>query len=214
MRTRVLGGLGALATFAAAAVVLRPDLVEALPVVGPLVESQSPERLLLVLGLAVMACAAWAARGGSSGSGPGSEAGPLEGPAARFARAGDPPEAVSAADRARTGGSFDARVAAACSGDDRALRTVRETLADTAAGALARADDRELDLARRAVEAGAWTDDRIAAAFLAGDEGPDFPLQARLRAWLDPGAERRRRVERAVEAVEDALESDEIGGAR
>lgn len=212
MRTRVLGGLGALATLAAIAVVVRPDLVEALPVVGSVLTSQPPERLLLVLGLAVLAFAAWTARDGAPGSRAGPE--PRGSPAARFSRTGDPPEAASAADRARTGGSFDDRVAAACSGDDVALREVRETLADTAAGALARADDSPPEQARRAVEAGAWTDDRLAAAFLAGDDGPGFSLGARLREWLDPAAERRRRVERAVEAVADALDDDGIGGAR
>lgn len=208
MGARILGGLGALATLAAGAVAYRPELVAGLPVVDALVETLPPERLLLALGLAVLATATWTARGGSSRSDSGARAGPVD----RFDRTDDPPETVSAADRARTGGSFDARVGAACSGDDLALRMVRESLADTAASAVAGAGDRDPEAARRAVETGAWTDDRLAAAFLADEDGPDPPLAARLRAWLDPTAERRRRIERAVDALEDAAERDRLGG--
>jgi len=207
MCARILGALGALLTLAAGAVAYRPELVAGLPVVDALVAALPPERLLLALGLAVLATATWAARGGSSGSGP-----PRAGPAARFDRTDDPPEIVSAADRARTGESFDARVEAACSGDRLAPRMVRESLADAAASTVAGAGDRDARTARRAVETGAWTDDRLAAAFLADEDGPDPPLAARLRAWLDPATERRRRVERAVEALEDAAERDRRGG--
>lgn len=205
MRLRVFGGLGALATLAAVAVALRPDLVETLPQAVSVVESQPPERLLLGLGLVVGALAVWTSRGGSPVDDP------PERPAARFARVGDPPEAASAADRALTGASFDGQVAVACSGDDSALRAVRDTLADTAASALARTEDRDSEQARRAVETGAWTDDPLAAAFLADDGGPDFPVTARLRAWLDPETERRRRVERTVEAIRESAETEGVG---
>ncbi|WP_135830441.1 DUF7269 family protein [Halorussus halobius] len=212
MRTRLLGGLGALATLAAGAVAYRPELVDAVPLVDPLVETLPPGRLLLALGLAVLAFAAVTARGGSAARA--AERAARASPTARFARTGTAPEVASAAGRARTGGSFDDRVGAACSGDDLALRMVRESLADTAAYAVARPGGREPEAARRAVETGAWTDDRLAAAFLADDDGPDAPLAARLRAWLDPPAERRRRINRTVDAVEAAAERDRLGGER
>ncbi|UPV73662.1 hypothetical protein M0R89_14080 [Halorussus limi] len=195
MRARVLGGLGALATLLAAAVVVAPGVADPLSVL----DSLDPERLLLVLGAVVGAYAAWAARGGT----PDRE--PTEGPAARFAAAGDRPERASAADRARTGETFDASVADACDGDESALSAVRSNLADAAASAHARAADRGPEQAELAVETGAWTDDRAAAAFLSGESGPNFSLAARLRAWLDPAAERRRRVERTVREVEAVL---------
>jgi hypothetical protein len=204
MRTRLLGGVGALLTLAAAAVVLRPDLADSLSGLVAVVESQDPERLLLALGFVVGAYAAWAARSGSG------DQTPREEPAARFAGVGDPPEAVSAADRVRTGASLDASIEAACTGDEAAFDAVRSTLAETAASAHARGADRRPEEARRAVETGAWTGDPVAAAFLAGEAGPDFSLLARLRAWLDPEAERRRRVERTVEAVGGPLD----GGMR
>jgi len=208
MRARILGGLGALATLAAGAVAYRPELVDALPMVDALVEVLPPERLLLALGLAVLATATWTARGGSSRP----DSGVRSGATARFDRTDDPPETAGGGDRARTGESFDVRVGAACSGDDLAFRMVRESLADTAASAVAGAGDRDPETARRAVETGSWTDDRLAAAFLADEDGPDPPLAARLRAWVDPAAERRRRVERAVDALEDAAERDRLGG--
>lgn len=201
MRVRVLGALGAALTLGAAAVLVRPDLADSLSGVVAVLESQDPKRLLLALGSVVGAYAAWTARTGSSDGFSESE-----GPATRF-DGDDPPEAVSAADRTRTGASFDGRIEAACSGDESAADAVRSTLSETAASAYARAADRTPEEARRAVETGAWTDDATAAAFLAGDGGPGFSLWARLRAWLDPETERRRRVERTVEAVGQALES-------
>jgi uncharacterized membrane protein len=44
MRTRLLGGVGALLTLAAAAVVLRPDLADSLSGLVAVVESPDPER--------------------------------------------------------------------------------------------------------------------------------------------------------------------------
>lgn len=228
-RTRLLGGLGALATLVAVAVLLDPGLADALPGISDLLESRDPERLLLGLGGVVAAYAAWTARAGSS------EPQPTDGSSARFARDGDPPEVATAAERTRTGESFDARVEAACAGDDEALRAVQSTLVEAAASALERtggrasSDDRTpadgrtsasasdripagdytRATARRAIETGDWTDDDLVAAFLADEEGPGFSLLARLRAWLDPEAERRRRVERTVDAISQSMHSEQ-----
>ncbi|WP_435178245.1 DUF7269 family protein [Halorussus sp. AFM4] len=203
MRTRVLGGLGALLTLAAAAVVVSPTLADhASTAVGALA-SRDPRRVLLVLGSVVGAYAAWTARA-SRPEGP-----PPDAAAARFSDPGLRPESVTAVDRARTGESFDDRVARACEGDERAFRAVRARLADTAADAVARAADASPERARQAVGSGAWTDDPIAAAFLADESGPTFSLLARLRAWLDPAAERRRRIDRTVDAVSRVLDEED-----
>lgn len=52
------------------------------------------------------------------------------------------------------------------------------------------------------LETGEWTEDRLAAAFLATD-GVDYPLTHRLYAWLYPGSAYDRRTRRALRAVED-----------
>jgi hypothetical protein len=205
MRARVLGSLGALLTLVAGAVVVSPGLAASLSAVVSALESQGPERLLLVLGSAVGLYAAWAARTGPP------DRTAVEGPPARFegADGGNAPEMVSAADRVLTGESLDDRIAAACEGDDGALRAVRSNLAETAASARARSADRTPEQARRDVQSGAWTDDVLAAALLADEAGPDFPLLARLRAWLDPEAERQRRIDRTIGAVEGIFENRE-----
>lgn len=202
MRVRVLGGLGAVLTVGAVAVLVRPELTNSLSGVVSVVESQEPNRLLLALGSVVGSYAAWAARGSSSARPP------EDGPAKRFAGVGDPPETVSAADRTRTGESFDARIEAACSGDAEAFDAIRSTLAETATGAYARAADCSPADARRAIETGTWTQNSTAAAFLAGETGPGFSLLARLRAWLDPSAERRRRIEQTIDALGRVLDDD------
>lgn len=54
--------------------------------------------------------------------------------------------------------------------------------------------------AREAVAEGTWTDDPIAAAFLA--EEPTYPLYDRLRAAVEPGRAYRRRVRRTLDEVD------------
>lgn len=56
------------------------------------------------------------------------------------------------------------------------------------------------DAAREAVRSGTWTDDPVAAAFLA--DGRRQPLGERLRAAVDPGAAYQRRVRRTLAAIE------------
>lgn len=62
------------------------------------------------------------------------------------------------------------------------------------------------DRTRAAVEAelgdGSWTEDRVAAAFLGGDDAPDIGLARRLYAWLYPARAFERRVRRTVDAIE------------
>ncbi len=82
---------------------------------------------------------------------------------------------------------------------------VRSRLRATAVEAVHRDADGPTDRAgaERAVRRGEWTDDPVAAAFLADGDGPDHPLPARLRGWLRPDAAFCRRVDRTVAAIHE-----------
>jgi hypothetical protein len=84
------------------------------------------------------------------------------------------------------------------------IESLLEELAATAADAHATAAGRDESAAREAVRAGTWTDDRVAAAFLAADPEaePTFTTRERLLAWIAP----RRTVEARVERVLDEIE--------
>jgi len=114
-----------------------------------------------------------------------------------------PPEVPTAADRTLTANAFEATTERAVDGDDRAMDDVRDRLGGLAVARLRRGTA-EPSRAERLVATGEWTDDRTAAAFLSADEGPVAPFRSRLRLWLDPETERRRRVRRTVAAI-DAL---------
>jgi hypothetical protein len=113
-----------------------------------------------------------------------------------------PPEAVSAPDTALVAASADETFEDAVDGDDDAMSALVERLRATAATTYALEADCDHETADRAVAAGHWTDDDVAAALLA--PGTAQPLLARFRLWLDPESERERRVRRAVGAI-DAL---------
>jgi hypothetical protein len=78
---------------------------------------------------------------------------------------------------------------------------VRQRVRETAVRAYARHADVTEDEARDAVAAGAWTDDRMAAAFLGDERAPRYPLRERLRGWLHAGRSFRRRADRAAAAA-------------
>lgn len=61
------------------------------------------------------------------------------------------------------------------------------------------------DNATDAIDAGNWTDDRVAAAFLAADhdDAPQFTLSERVTAWLFPSRTFDRRVARTLDAVDE-----------
>jgi hypothetical protein len=127
-------------------------------------------------------------------------------PAGEFDRLLDaPPEAVTVETARPTAADLDAAVDRAVAGDAAALAAVGDRLADLAADRLVRYRGYAPPGAADAVAAGTWTDDRVAAAFLSGDHGPIHSFGSRLRLWLDPEAERRRRLDRTVGAV-DALD--------
>lgn len=55
------------------------------------------------------------------------------------------------------------------------------------------------------VSAGNWTEDRLAASVVSSELS--VPVSARLRAWLDPDTERRRRLRRTLDALDARLAS-------
>jgi hypothetical protein len=112
-----------------------------------------------------------------------------------------PPEEVTAGRRQVTAAGLEADVETAVEAGGEPLASVRGVLGRTAAAAYAEYADTERTRAREAVAGGAWTDDRTAAAFLADDRGPTPPAFARLRLWLTPAAERRRRIDRTLAAI-------------
>ncbi|WP_227133010.1 DUF7269 family protein [Halorubellus salinus] len=112
-------------------------------------------------------------------------------------------------DPERPGRAFDyavARTVAQLEADPNAdaweADRVREDL-EIAAVAVQAARGMDPDAARAAVESGAWTDDRVAAAFLGGPEAPGVSLWRRVYAWLYPARAFRRRVECVVAVVEE-----------
>jgi hypothetical protein len=88
-------------------------------------------------------------------------------------------------------------VGTAVRGGGEAWERVRSDLAELAADAYADTENVSPATARRAVRRGEWTGDTLASGVLAGD----VSRWARLRLWLVPERERRRRVERTVRAI-------------
>ncbi|WP_121821810.1 DUF7269 family protein [Halostella salina] len=81
------------------------------------------------------------------------------------------------------------------------------TLRETALVVLARSRP-DAD-AEALVAAGTWTDDRVAAGFLGDDRATAWTLDERLRRWLAPERETRRRAERTVDALRRELDRHE-----
>lgn len=190
-RGAIAGTLGLLVTLLAAGVVFAPETLRAIGPVDTAIETidaQDPRSLLLGVGFLASLSALVVSRASASTTGRGP--GPI---------VDDPPEGVTAERGTTPGSAVDGRVERAA--DDGDADPVRASLRASAVRTLARDPEVSTEAASQAVESGTWTDDPLASAFLR--ERP-APLRARLRAWLDPGREHRRRVERTVEAIEDA----------
>jgi hypothetical protein len=87
------------------------------------------------------------------------------------------------------------------------LLELLDDVAATARDTYATATDCDEATAGRAVETGAWTDDRLAAAFLATDhDGPTFTVTERALAWLTPERTLDRRLDRTLAAIESHAE--------
>lgn len=84
-----------------------------------------------------------------------------------------------------------------------------QELATTAADTYAMSVGCDTEQANRAIESGQWTDDRVAAAFLATDLDSEVSFTAweRLNAWLAPERVFRARVQRVLAEVESYADS-------
>lgn len=190
LRTVVFGTVGLLATAVAVVLTVAPAVAgESLVAV---LGTVSPTTALLAGSLVVGVCAAVAGwLGGLFGSGS---------PTAFDVAADSPPEAVTATESRLVAADIDAAIDDAVAGDDAAMDAVTERLAAAATTAYAVGSSTSQASARQAVRAGTWTDDAVAAALLSPTEPQS--LLARLRLWLDPESERRRRIRRTVGAIE------------
>ncbi len=199
-RVAIFGTFGALATAVAALLVVAPDLAT-LPAVRKPIENltaRDPRSLMLAGTAAVGLYAVLAARspGGSR------RLGPVSAGDENFeAAVDDPPEAVTDDRRQLTAHGLDEDIDAAISEGGVRLKRTRETLFQTAASAYAHHGRVSPKEAQVAIETGTWTDDDLAAAFLASDDGPRPGTYSRIRLWLLPAAERERRIERTVAAI-------------
>jgi len=197
LRTVVFGTMGLLATAVAASLIFAPTAAgESLVAVFG---SVAPTTALLAGSLVVGLCSVFAGwLGGLLGGGS---------PTGFDVAVDSPPEDVTATEGRLFAADIDAAIDDAVAGDDAAMDTVTERLAAAATTAYAIGTGVSQADARRAVRTGTWTDDAVAAALLSPTEPQS--LLARLRLWLDPESERRRRIRRTVDAIEQVS-----GGAR
>lgn len=203
LRTLVFGVLGSLATVLAAGLLFAPDLLLSFQGVEPFVaaaEAANTRRLLLGGSLLVGLYLTFAARSATR------SIRDRDDPDAFDEATADPPEAVTTARQRQTAEELDDAFESAVDGDDEALDAVRDRLRETVTAAYVRTVDCAPEVAEQAVARGDWTDDRTAAALLADEDGPAHSLWSRLRLWLDPERERRRRLTRTVRAASGIME--------
>lgn len=167
----------------------------------PATPGTEPGTAVWLVGLAAVAAAAWLvfdrSRTAADGSVPWSDAGPI---------VDGTPEAAPLTDPL-SGGDLAARLrdAGATARERRRIEpgvaVVRPTLRETYLDAMAAAGQ-DRTAARDALDRGAWTDDRVAAAVLStAVDPPARSIRQRLVDWLYPGRAVTRRTVRAVSAV-------------
>lgn len=83
----------------------------------------------------------------------------------------------------------------------------RGALRSLAADVVAHADGCSREDAAERVRRGAWTDDPVAAAYLA--DATEQPFRWRVRAWFRPRRTTVRRIGRTVTAIEERMEGSE-----
>lgn len=107
-------------------------------------------------------------------------------------------------ERRAVGRTFDRRFQRAADGgaNRREREEVREALRSLAVDVVARTEGCSRASALEQVDSGEWTDDPVAAAYVAGE----LPLRRRLVAWVRPRRAVARRVERTVAALEASLD--------
>jgi len=178
---RAVGVLGLLGSVLALALVVSPAVASIRPVelAAAALPTDRPDLLVAGVGLVVGLVATVFSRLGSDDPTP-----PLVTAPPEYSQSATP----------TTGRGFDAALERADSESH-----VRDTLRATAVETLVQQSGLDRQRARTAVREGSWTDDRLAAALVGTVQ---VPLVSRLRAWLDPVAEHRRRIERTIDAIE------------
>ena len=197
LRVAVLGALGGLLTGMAVTLVFAPGLVlgTAPAVVAVrVVSGADPTAVSLLTTLfvaAVLVVVLWSPTAGDAGA---------ETETAFERGLADAPEAVTDDRQRITAAGLDASLRRSTADGGSQFLTARQALARTAVGVYAEHERVDPATARAAVEGGEWTDDRTAAAFLAEGE-PTPTVLERVRLWLTPERERRRRVDRTIAAI-------------
>jgi len=208
MRRRValFGTVGVLATAFGLGLLVVPSLFRG---IGPFdqfiasVGAVDPRSIMLVAGLVAGLYVIVTAR-----SQPESPSQPSDADQQFEAAISDPPESVTA-DRSRIAATeIDDEISVAVTVGGTPLQEVRSFLRTTAARTYADVADISQTVALQRIERGEWTDDATATTFLAGPAGPKPTVLARLRLWVMPERERRRRIERSIGAIEQ-LEAGE-----
>lgn len=202
VRVAVLGTLGALATVVGAVAIVAPDLLlDTGPLAGVVtaIADQGPKAVMTAWAAIIGLYALVAARSTSDVD----EVAASSDAEGQFdAARTHPPEDVTADRRTTTGAGVDADVKIAVARGGRQLRSVRDLLRAQAVRAYANERGTTTATARRAVETGNWTTNRVAAAFLGDDGGPSATVRSRVRLWLAPERERRRRIDATLAEIE------------
>lgn len=203
-----IAAVGVLAFAAALAIVASPGVGDAVPVESAIEDAGSDYLLLAAFGLLALL--------------------PTVGVAILRTVGGQdqarPPDPESIQTAPQPGAEFDALVADGVTLRERVFGDARERARERLRTAAARTVMRRRTIGREAaterVGAGDWTDDRVAAAFVAGPDGPSPPIAARIRAaltgrsWFQYGLERtaaeiaRQAGVEPADATDDAAESD------
>lgn len=191
----MVGAVGLAAVGFAAALSVAPEAVAGAVPVGSVLDgtalSETAARTAAVVALGAV-CSAWISW--TSGAADRRPAPASDG----FERLREePPERASPSPV--VGARFDRRLARSADGPEGGA--VRPTVRSLAVRAVAAADGCEESTAERRVESGEWTEDPVAAAYVADRESA-LPFRYRLRAWLRPEWTRAERVERALAAIE------------
>jgi hypothetical protein len=122
----------------------------------------------------------------------------------------DVPEQTNVEPAAIVGTAFERQVSRAVrqAGDVRPYDSERlqihTRLRDPLVDFRCRIDGRDEEAVEQAIDAGEWTDDWRAQAFLSRDDSVSPPLKERIRAWLLPEATTKLAIDRTVAAIEAA----------
>lgn len=198
----VVAGVGAL-LFAVAVAIAPEQVFAAVPPLEAVVETTQDIDGSLVLAAASIVVGLLASRLARSGTSPEKTVDPeMDAESARR------PESVAVDTGTVTGEALQRAYETVESPAD--LEVVADGLRETAVAVERAVAGVDPETASQRVVTGEWTDDDLAAAVLGGDV--PLPVTARLRGWLDPEGEAKRRLDRVIDAVETRLDGGETDG--